>query len=93
MGLAAPVAGFAAAHELARVTLVQATAATCASAVLGIAALALARRARRNLDRTLGRAGGRGTARLGRGLGFLSLCVGLAAALALGFYELLTYLG
>jgi hypothetical protein len=93
VGLAAPVAGFAAAHELARVTLVQATAATCASAVLGIAALALARRARRNLDRTLGRAGGRGTARLGRGLGFLSLCVGLAAALALGFYELLTYLG
>jgi hypothetical protein len=93
LGLAVPVAGFAAAHELARVSLVQATAATCASAVLGIAALVLARRARRNLDRTLGRAGGRGTARLGRGLGFLSLCVGLAAALALGFYELLTYLG
>ncbi len=93
MGLAAPVAGFVAAHELARVSLVQATAATCASAVLGLAALVLARRARRNLDRTLGRAGGRGTARLGRGVGFLSLCVGLAAALALGFYELLTYLG
>jgi len=93
VGLAAPVAGFVAAHELARVSLVQATAATCASAVLGLAALVLARRARRNLDRTLGRAGGRGTARLGRGVGFLSLCVGLAAALALGFYELLTYLG
>jgi hypothetical protein len=93
LGLAVAIAAFAAAHELARVSLVQATAATCASAVLGLAALLLARRARRNLDRTLGRVGGRGTARLGRGLGFLSLCVGLAAALALGFYALLTYFG
>jgi hypothetical protein len=93
VGLAVPIAGFAAAHELSRVTLVQATAATCASAVLGLSALLLARRARRNLDRTLGRVGGRGTARAGRALGFLSLCVGLAAGLALGFYALLTYFG
>ena len=93
LGLAVPIVAFAAAHELARVSLVQATAASCASAVLGVAALLLARRARRNLDRTLGRARGRGAARVGRWLGFLALCVGLAAALALGFYELLTYFG
>jgi len=93
LGVALPVAAFAAAHELERVTLVQATAATCASALLGFLALVLARRAQRNLERTLGRAGGRGAARVGRFLGFLSLCVGLSAALALGFFALLTYLG
>ncbi len=53
VGLAIPPAGFAVARQLARVTLVQATAATCASAVLGIAAILLARRARTNIDRTL----------------------------------------
>jgi len=93
LGLAVPVAGFAAARQLARVSLVQATAATCASAVLGAAAIALSRKARRNIERTLGRIGGEGTARAGRLLGLISLCLGLTAALALGFYGLLNLFG
>jgi hypothetical protein len=93
VGLAIPPAAFAAARQLERVTLVQATAATCASAVLGIAAILLSRRARRNMERTLGRVGGEGSARVGRLLGLASFCIGLTAALALGFYGLLNLFG
>ena len=93
LGLAVPVTGFAAARQLERVSLVQATAATCASALLGAAAIALARKARRNIERTLGRIGGEATARAGRLLGLISLCLGLTAGLALGFYGLLNLFG
>lgn len=93
LGLALPVAAFAAARQLGQVTLLQATAAACGSVVLGIAALVSARRARRTSERTIGRVGGEASARVGRLLGFLSLCVGLTAALALGFYELLNVFG
>jgi len=85
------VAAFVAARQLDRVTLVQATVATCGSAVLGLLALWLARRARHNQERTLGRVGGRGTARVGRLLGVLALCVGCAAGVALAVYGLLRY--
>jgi len=91
--VAVPVAGYVAARQLDKVTIVHATAATCASVVLGVTAILLGRRGQRNVERTLGRLGGVGTARAGRLLGFLSLCLGLIAALALGFYELLNYLG
>ena len=87
------MAAFAAARKLDQVTLVQATAASCGSVLLGAAALVLARRARRNVERTLGRAGSLGTARAGRILGFLALCIGVTAGLALGFYALLSYFG
>ncbi|HYX89821.1 MAG TPA: hypothetical protein VE753_10665 [Gaiellaceae bacterium] len=92
-GLAIPFAGFAAARRLEGVTLVQATAATCASALLGLGAIVLARRARRTTERTLGRIGGESAARVGRLLGLISLCVGLTAVLALGFYGLLNLFG
>ena len=82
-----------AARQLDQLTIVEATGAACGSALLGAAALVLARRAQRRIERTLGRAGGRGTARAGKLLGILSLCVGLTAALALGFYGLLSYFG
>jgi ABC-type Fe3+ transport system permease subunit len=88
-----PVLAFAAARRLEQVSLLQATTATCASAVLGLAAVLLARRGRRNIERTLGRLGGEGTARAGRVLGLISLCVGLTAGLALGVYALLNYFG
>ena len=88
-----PVVAFAAARRLEQVSLLQATTATCASAVLGLAAVLLARRGRRNIERTLGRLGGEGTARVGRLLGLISLCVGLTAGLALGVYALLNYFG
>jgi hypothetical protein len=88
-----PVVAFAAARRLEQVSLLQATTATCASAVLGLAAVLLARRGLRNIERTIGRLGGEGTARVGRVLGLISLCVGLTAGLALGVYALLNYFG
>ena len=93
MGLAIPPIAFIAARKLDEVSLVQATTATCASAVLGLAAVLLARRGFRNIERTLGRIGGEGTARVGRLLGTISLILGLTAALALGFYGLLNFFG
>jgi hypothetical protein len=93
VGLVIPPAAFVAADRLGRVTIVQATAATCVSALLGLGAILLARRGRRNVERTLGRIGGEGTAKAGRLLGLVSLCAGVTAALALGFYGLLNLFG
>jgi hypothetical protein len=56
--------------------------------LLGLVAVVLARGARVRVERTLTRAG-EGTARAGKWLGLLGLCVGLTAALALGFFGLL----
>ena len=60
--------------------------------VLGIAALSLARRARRRSERTIGRVGGARAGRWGRILGALGVYVALTAALAVGVYELLNRL-
>lgn len=56
------------------------------AAILGIVAIRLARRARRRLERTLGRAGGAVSARFGRILGWLGVYLALIGAIALGFY-------
>jgi len=93
LALVVPVVAYAAAVRLQRVTLVQATAAVSGSIVLGGVAVLLARRGLRNVERTLGRAGGEGSARAGRLLGMLALCVGLTAAIALGVYALLNLFG
>jgi hypothetical protein len=93
LGLAIPPIGFFAARELSQMSLVQATAATCFSALLGAAAIVLARRGLRQVERTLGRVGGEAAARVGRLLGLISLILGLTAALALGFYALLNLFG
>ena len=93
LGLAVPVLAFAAARKLQGVTIVQATGATCGSAVLGGAALLLARRALRNVERTLGRVGGEGAARVGRLLGAISLAIGLSAGIALAVYAVLNVIG
>jgi hypothetical protein len=93
LGLAIPPVAFAAARRLAQVSLLQATGATCASAVLGLAALLLARRGLRNIERTLGRLGGEGVARVGRLLGTISLFLGITAGIALGVYALLNLFG
>jgi hypothetical protein len=58
--------------------------------LLGFFAIVLARRARERVQITLGRAGGERAARAGRLLGLLGLLVGVTAAIALGFYGLLT---
>jgi hypothetical protein len=60
-----------------------------AGLVLGFAAVALARRARARVDLTLGRAGRRGTARIGRALGILGVCLASAAVVSLLVYALL----
>jgi hypothetical protein len=60
---------------------------------LGIVAVLLARGALRHDDLRLGRAGGRGTARVGRALGVLGLALGATALVAVTVYGLLTYLG
>ena len=74
-----------------RVKLLQAAAAIPVAAVLGVAALLLARRAVRRAERTLGRVGGEDTARAGRVLGVLALCVAASATIAVGFYALLVH--
>ncbi len=93
LGLAVPVLAFAAARKLEDVTIVQATAATCGSAVLGGAAVLLARRGLRTIERTIGRVGGEGAARVGRLLGVIALCVGLSAGIALAVYAVLNVIG
>jgi hypothetical protein len=60
--------------------------------LLGVAALLLARGARRRTERTIGRVGGRRVTRLGRLLGALGIYLALAAALSVGVYELLNRL-
>jgi len=47
----------------------------------------------RHDDVRLGRAGGRGAARLGRALAVLGLALASTCLVALGVYGLLTYLG
>jgi len=56
------------------------------AALFGFVAVRLARRARRKLERTVGRAGGARAARLGRILGWLGLYLALIGAIALAFY-------
>jgi hypothetical protein len=63
------------------------------AAILGLAAIALARRARRRNILRLDRGGGGGLARLGGVLGIVGVCMALAALVALGVYALLEYVG
>jgi hypothetical protein len=71
------------------VKLLQASAGIPVAAVLGVAALLLARRAFKRADRTLGRAGGEGAARAGRFLGVLGLCIACSGGIAVAFYYFL----
>jgi hypothetical protein len=58
--------------------------------LLGVSGVVLARRGREQSLWMLGRSGGEGAARAGRLLSLLGLCMALTAALAVGFYGLLT---
>jgi hypothetical protein len=92
LGLAATVAipaAIAFAQESPRLTLVQAGWAVPAAAVLGIAALLVARTARRRAQWSVLAQGGGKAARAGRFLGVLALCLAASGAIAVGFYELL----
>jgi hypothetical protein len=61
--------------------------------VLGVVALALARRSRVESAVSLTRPGRHRTASIGRFLGALGLCLAAAALVALGVYGLLEYVG
>jgi hypothetical protein len=61
-----------------------------AGTLLGLIAIMLARGARVKVERTLGRVG-EGTAKWGKWLGILGLCLGVTAALSLAFFGLLLW--
>ena len=90
LSLAAIPVGVLLARELEQVTLVESSGSVLVAALLGWAAIVLARRARERIQITLGRAGGGGVATAGRVLGILGLLVAGTAALALGFWGLLS---
>ena len=71
-------------------TLVDSSGSVALAALLGWAAIVLARRAQDRLQISLGRAGGGKVARAGRILGIIGLLVAGTAALALGFWGLLS---
>jgi len=83
-------AGVVLARESQRVTLRLATISIAIAFLLGWFAIILARRARERIDLTLGRDGGRSTARIGRLLGVIGVLLATTAALAVGFWGLLT---
>jgi hypothetical protein len=91
LGLLAAPAGLVVAQEAEAVTLRWGIAGGGVAAILfGLLALVLARRGRLRADRSI-TATGRGTAALGRFLGTLAICVGIAAGIALGTDAALTH--
>jgi hypothetical protein len=71
--------------------LLHAAAAVPLGALLGLAAILLARRARSRLAPTLGHPRGTRTARVGRWLGWLGFLMALTAAGSVAVYELLSF--
>jgi hypothetical protein len=83
-------AGVLLARETEQVTLRLSTISIAVAFLLGWIAIILARRARERIELTIGRAGGASTARVGRLLGILGVLLAITAALAVGFWGLLT---
>jgi hypothetical protein len=80
----------AASRYFDELTLVQSCASAALAALLGVFAIVLARRGRETAQRTLGRSGGEGAARVGKWLGVLAIWIAATTGLALAFYALLT---
>jgi hypothetical protein len=83
-------AGILAARKLEKVTLLDSSWSIVVAVLLGWWAIILARRGTERLQITLGRAGGKSAARAGRLLGILGILLAITAALALGFWGLLS---
>jgi hypothetical protein len=77
------------ARSFEEVGLYEAVGAVPVAGLLALISLSLARRARWEHQRTLGRAGGTGVATLARMLGTVALLIALTAALALVVYAVL----
>jgi hypothetical protein len=91
LGLAVIPAAVGATQLRGDLRLILAGLAVPVAAVLAIASIRLARRARRRLERTIGRAGGERTARAGRVLGWLALYLALTASISLAVYSIEYY--
>jgi hypothetical protein len=89
LGVLTVPAAVALTKESKRVDLIDAAYAIPLAAALGALALVLAVGARRRFEWTLGRVGGLRAARAGRVLGVVALCVAVAGAIAVGWYEVL----
>jgi hypothetical protein len=89
LALGALFGGAAAARLSERVGFVEAVGAVPLGVFLALVSLSLARRARYEYERTLGRAGGGGLTVVARFLGAIALILGVTAALALGVYAVL----
>jgi hypothetical protein len=89
LALGALFGGAAAARLSGRVGFVEAVGAVPLGLLLAFVSLSLARRARFEYQRTVGRAGGAGLATVARVLGSIALIIGITAALALGVFAVL----
>jgi hypothetical protein len=72
-----------------RITLLESSVAIAPAFILGLAAVYLGRRARRSIDRTLGRVRGSKLALVGRFLGYLTLYMALTASISVATYYVL----
>jgi hypothetical protein len=79
-------------RQTGKIHLIDAVWAIPIAMVLSVGALLLARGARGQIRKTLELAGGTGRLRATRWLAVAGICVALAAAIAVGFYELLVRL-
>jgi hypothetical protein len=83
-------AAIAATEQVNTLSLLEAGFAIPAAVLLALAAVIIGRRVRRRSRQTIAPLPGARTARVGRVLGYLGLYVALTAALAVGFYAVLT---
>jgi hypothetical protein len=90
LALGVLVGAAAAARLMDQVGLAEAAPAVPLGLILSLVSLSLARRARFEHQRTLGRAGGAGLAAAARVLGMVALIVALTACLALAVFAVLT---
>jgi len=72
-----------------RITLLESSVAIAPAFVLALAAVLLSRRARRAIDRTLGRVRGHKLALLGRIFGYLALYMAVTASISVATYYVL----
>jgi hypothetical protein len=93
LGAAALPAAVVVTDRRSDVELLWAAAAVPAAVVLGVAALALARRGRRVAELSLVRRSGEVASRIGRSLGILALLLAGSGVTALLVYALLSYRG